>query len=238
MLRSAQRGFSLTELMIGSALGLFVIAGALQLYAANVRAAADTLRVSRLNQEMRAVLQLLGDELQRAGYWAGEPGIDPHAGNPFQSATNDIRIDRFTGEAAASCLLYAYDLNGDQRVGVGPGGLPGPHESTANLEQFGVRLRAGRLQLRTGGRTFACAVGSWQALTEPDTEVTVLRFTLQQRCLNLHADGGPCTSGDPALLRRRVTIALAGRSRADPGIRLRLETEVLIANDRVTASLP
>ncbi len=143
MLRSAQRGFSLTELMIGSALGLFVIAGALQLYAANVRAAADTLRVSRLNQELRAALQLLGNELRRAGYWAGEPGIDPHAGNPFQSAANDIRIGRLDGETTASCLLYAYDRNGDKRVGIGPSGLPGPHESAANLEQFGVRLRAG-----------------------------------------------------------------------------------------------
>lgn len=238
MLRSVQRGFSLTELMIGSALGLFVIAGALQLYAANVRAAADTLHVSRLNQELRAVLQLLGNELRRAGYWAGEPGVDPHAGNPFQSAANDIRIDRLDGEAAASCLLYAYDLNGDKRVGVGPGGLPGPYESAANLEQFGVRLRDGRLQLRTGGRTFTCDAGSWQALTGPDTQITALRFTLQQRCLNLREDGGPCASGDPALLRRRVTITLAGRSRADPSVQQRIETEVLIANDRLLAGLP
>lgn len=238
MLRSTQHGFSLTELMIGSALGLFVIAGALQLYAANVRAAADTLRLSRLNQEMRAVVQLLGDELRRAGYWAGEPGIDPHAGNPFHSDANDVRTGQLDGEAADSCLLYAYDVNADKRVGIGPGGRPHPDESAVNLEQFGVRLRAGRLQLRTGGHNFACDAGSWQALTEPDTEITALRFTLQQRCLNLGENGGPCTSGDPALLRRRVTIALAGRSRTDPGAHQRLETEVLIANDRVLASLP
>lgn len=233
-----QSGFSLTELMVGSTVGLLVIASALHLYALNVRATADTLRVSRLNQELRATLTLLHDELRRAGYWAGEPGLTQPQHNPFQTSANDLRLGNAVGEAADSCILYSYDANGDRLVGVGPSGMAGATTSTDNLEQFGFRLRNGQVQMRNGGTQFRCAGGSWQAVSDPDTEVTRLAFALEETCINVTDTAQPCATGAPALLRRSVRIVIAARGRSNPAIVQRLDTTVSIANDKLVTAYP
>jgi len=233
-----QRGFSLSELMIGSSVGLFVIAGALQLYLLNLRATNDNLRLSRLNQELRATLDLLRNDLRRAGHWMFYPALDHPEDNPFQSASNDVRFGAASGEAAASCILYSYDLNGDRLVGVGPSGTPGINTSTSNLEQFALRLRAGQAQLRSGGSSFNCTSGSWQAITDPDTEITTLHFEHVDDCFNLSDTAQACTSGDAALLRRQVRITLAARSRSDPNIVQEITQTVAIANDKLFSAYP
>lgn len=228
-------GFSLTELMVGSLVALLVIAGALQLYMLNLRGTADNLRLSRLNQELRATLELLRNDMRRAGHWAIEPGAGSPADNPFQADGVDVRLGQATGEVADSCVLYSYDLNGDRLVGVGPSGAAGPHTSNTNLEQFGFRLRAGQVQMRTGGNTFGCASGSWQAVTDPDTEITQFLFGAMRDCVNLLDVAEPCAVDEPALLRRRIRIAIGGRSRSDNRIVQQLDTTVVIANDKLLA---
>lgn len=224
--------------MVGSAVGLLVIAGALQLYLLNLRATNDNLRVSRLNQEARATLDLVRNDVRRAGYWMFEPGTDSPADNPFQSIDNDIHLGRAVGEADRSCILYSYDLNGDSYVGVGPSGPSGPSVSTDDLEQFGMRLRNGQVQLRTGGSAFNCTSGSWQAVTDPDTEITRLQFELIEDCHNLGDSAHACVSGDAALLRRQVRIALQARSRSDTNIVQELTNTVAIANDKLFNTYP
>jgi len=231
-----ERGFSLTELMVGSAVGLLVIAGALQLYLVNLGATADNLRLSRLNQELRATLELLRNDLRRTGYWAIEPGTGDPTDNPFHADGVDLRVGQAGGEAADSCVLYSYDLNGDRLVGVGPSGTAGAQTSNANLEQFGFRLRNGQVQMRNGGSAFDCASGSWQAVTDMDTEVTAFGFAMAQDCVNLRDIDEDCIAGDAALLRRRVQIGIAARSRSDHGIRQRLDSTVVIGNDKLLAS--
>lgn len=233
-----QHGFSLTELMIGSAVGLLVIAGAAQLYLLNLRATSDNLRISRLNQELRATLDLLHNDLRRAGYWALEPDSGDPADNPFQSAGNRVRLGHVTGEADDSCILYSYDLNSDQLVGVGAAGTPGLATTAVNLEQFGFRLRDGVIQMRNGGSSFDCTTGSWQAITDPDTEITTLQFTLMETCSNLLDTTQTCLSGEPALLARRIGIAIDGRSRSDNAVSQQLTSTVTIANDILLAAYP
>ena len=245
MLKSTQ-GFSLIELMIGSVLGLIVVAGALQLYLTNIQATSHSVRSSRLNQELRASLDMLSRELRRSGYWAGEPMVDRPFDNPFQTHTNDLRVDRHPGEAESSCILYSYDLNADKQVGVGASGSAGAQHNRVNLEQFGLRLRNGRLQLRNGGNRFDCGSGVWQGISDADTEITRLAFQLHVQCIPLStsvttgaATGvADCTPGRPALLRRRVAIQLAARSRSDGGISHQLDSEVLIGNDKLLRNHP
>jgi type II secretory pathway component PulJ len=231
-----QSGFSLTELMVGSTVGLLVIASALQLYALNVRATADTLRVSRLNQELRATLDLLRRDLRRAGYWAGEPGLTRPLDNPFHAPGNDVALGSAPGEVDASCILYSYDANGDRLVGVGPSGAASATASTDNLEQFGFRLRNEQMQMRHGGAVFDCGSGSWQAVSDPDTAITRLEFTLLEDCIGLHDTMQPCAAGEPGLLRRRVRIVIEGHVRSDPDIVQHLDTTVSIANDKLIAA--
>lgn len=233
-----QLGFSLTELMVGSTVGLLVIAGALQLYVVNLRATSDTIQLSRLNQELRGTLDLLTNDLRRAGYWAFTPGSATPLENPFQADTNDVQLGNSTGEPENSCILYSYDLNSDIHVGVGPSGIPGPTASTSNLEQFGFRLRAGQIQMRNGGSPFNCTSGSWQAVTDADTEITGLQFELQETCINLLDVEQLCTPGDPGMLRRSVSIALQARSRSDEAITHQLTNSVALANDKLLSVVP
>lgn len=233
-----ERGFTLTELMVGSTVGLIVVAGALQLYMLNLRAATDNLRLSRLNQELRATLDLLHNDLHRAGYWSFAPGVDSPADNPFQNEDNRLRLGHAPGENDASCILYSYDANADGRVGVGAAGSPGLSTSTANLEQFGFRLRNGQVQMRNGGGSFDCRSGSWQAITDPDTEITTLHFALTETCSNLRDPATACASGAPALLQRRVTLAIDGHSRSDSRVHQQLTSTVAIANDLLLAVYP
>lgn len=233
-----QRGFSLTELMIGSAIGLLVIAGAVQFYLLNLRATTDNLRLSRLNQELRATLDLLQNDLRRAGYWSFMPGAESPADNPFQSEGNRLRLGHAPGEREDTCILYSYDANADGRVGVGAAGSPGLTTSTANLEQFGFRLRNGQVQMRNGGSAFDCRSGSWQNVTDPDTEITALHFTLTETCSNLRAPDTACSSGDLALVQRRVSIVFGGRSRGDNAVSHQLTSTVAVANDLLLATHP
>lgn len=233
-----QRGFSLTELMIGSAIGLIVIAGAVQLYLLNLRATTDNLRLSRLNQELRATLDLLQNDLRRAGYWSFAPGVDSPADNPFQNQDNRLRLGHAPGENDDSCILYSYDANADGRVGVGAAGSPNFTASTANLEQFGFRLRDGQIQMRSGGSVFDCRSGSWQNVSDPDTEITALHFTLTETCSNLRDPEAACSGGDPALLQRRVIVAIDGRSRSDTAVAHQLTSTVTVANDRLLTAYP
>ncbi len=226
------------ELMVGSTVGLLVIAGALQLYVVNLRATSDTLQLSRLNQELRGTLDLLTNDLRRAGYWAFTPGTVSPLENPFQTDANDLQLGQGTGEIENSCILYSYDLNSDLQVGVGPSGVAGPTTSTSNLEQFGFRLRAGQIQMRNGGSSFNCTSGSWQAVTDADTEITVLQFGLQETCINLLDVEQACTAGDPGLLRRSVNIALQARSRSDTAITHQLTNSVALANDKLLSAAP
>lgn len=237
MLKSAH-GFSLVELMIGSTLGLLVIAGALHLYLSNINATAHTLRASRLHQELRASHDLLVRDLRRSGYWAGEPMIDRPFDNPFQLPYNDLRLGHHSDEPADSCVLFSYDLNADKQVGVGTAGSAAAQHNHVNLEQFGLRLRNGQLQLRNGGAGLDCGSGTWQGISDPDTEITQLSFQLIEQCIALDPTASGCAPGAPALLRRRIALHLAARSRSDNSITHQLNSEALIGNDKLLRALP
>ena len=97
---------------------------------------------------------------------------------------------------------------------------------------------AGQAQLRSGGASYTCTSGSWQAITDPDTEITTLHFEHVDDCFNLSDTAQACTLGDAALLRRQVRITLAARSRSDPNIVQEITHTVAIANDKLFSAYP
>lgn len=136
-----QYGVTLIGLMIGLAVGLLVLSATLQAYLMISEGARDTLREARLDQELRAALDVMRLDIRRAGYWA-DPNPDPLA-NPFQrryaQINNDLCVDTAgdTGDCATpvctarhdvgecrtwvqtgSCITYGYDADGDGLVGI------------------------------------------------------------------------------------------------------------------------
>ena len=65
--RRLQRGLSLVELMVGSALGLLVVAAALLAFTHHLRESRSLLLETRLMQDLRTATELVAHNLRRAG---------------------------------------------------------------------------------------------------------------------------------------------------------------------------
>ena len=96
-----QNGFTLIELMIGMAVGLIVLSGALFLYLKIYTVSQSTLASTQLNRELGILVDTMSGEIRRHGYFANS------GANPYQaSSTAGISI-------SGSCILYGYDVNAD-----------------------------------------------------------------------------------------------------------------------------
>jgi|GEM_PF-6556515 len=96
-----QMGFSLIELMIAIALGLIIITGVVYVASSAVRTNVDTLRTTRLEQELRGVLLMLNRDLKRAGYYA-------NSGNVLLcSANSTYTLSATTGSSIVATLTPA-----------------------------------------------------------------------------------------------------------------------------------
>lgn len=144
-----QRGLSLVEMMVGIAVGMFIVAGTTKLFVDYLGSNRILLVETRVNQDLRAAADLVARDLRRAGYWRNaETGISSTLGvlpvdNPYEA----VAYDAGTGE-----LTYSYAKDADNAINAG-------------TEAFGVRRVAvsgtGVLQLRTAG--------GWQTITDPGT---------------------------------------------------------------------
>ncbi len=163
-------GFTLTELLVAMTLGAVLLTGLLAFFAGLLDMQSRLLRQQRLHQALAGLMTVMVHDIRRAGFWAhagrtvGTPAGDTlaflsAADNPFSAA---LRHD-------GSCLLYAYDLDGNGRQD--------------RNEQRGFRLQAGILLTRRSGRPREreCATGRWWRLSDPAAlQVTRLEFRIHR----------------------------------------------------------
>lgn len=218
--RTACRGLTTVELLVGLVVGLFISAGLLTMWLKLQTSTLNALAYARLNQDLRAISTVMANDIRRAGYraWSPDSAVDVTV-NPFMTAPDDIVIDRFdAGEAPASCLTYSYDLNQD--------GLPGGGVN----EHFGFRLHAGAIEMRVGGMPFNCHAGAWQDITQAGTIIDRLHFSLLQRAV--YPPGG-CIPAQPCITARLVVFELSGHLAAQPTRIIDITRSIHIANDRI-----
>lgn len=146
-----QRGFSLVELMVATVVGLIVSAAVLALVIAIIRSNRQTLQSTRLNQELRATLGVIANDLRRARA-VDDPlstAMAP-AGNPYRAVSTAI----------AGCVVYAYD-----------GAINGPWHV--------IKLDSGRIVLQgAAAKPADCSpAGTPQVLGSDNVEITELTFT-------------------------------------------------------------
>lgn len=265
----SEAGLTLVELLIGVLLGTIVAAGALSVYVMSIQGQTDNIQLARLNQDMRAMMDIMVRDIRRAGFVTDNPEPEADGGylsslknNPFFAATNDLAIYN-----NGSCIVYSYNRNHPYEKTQAP---PDNIIKVDNDERLGFRLSSGNLQMRLSGNTNAScnAEGdSWQSITEPEVEITALKFTLTSSTLNVSSmatdddeDGffngdnnknGLCDSGedctkcvrdgspDPACLTiRTVTIALSGRLRDDHDVVQTINSQVRVRNDKYFPPVP
>ncbi len=191
-----QKGTTLVELLIGMVVGLLVATGALSVLLLSLQAQGDTIKLARLNQDLRAMLDVMVRDIRRAGFATDDPEntlifieTNPFFDSTSANATTDIFVYDYAG-GTDNCIVYSYNRNLNTEV-------------DAN-ERLGFRLASdGDLEMRRGGSSNEnCSNGSWETFTEPEVEVTTLTFALTTTAsLNVSSmvtdsDGDGCYDGD------------------------------------------
>jgi prepilin peptidase dependent protein B len=215
--RSTCRGVSLVELMVGLALGLFIVAAALFLLSEHLRENRSLLLQARLQQDLRTTLDLMSRHLYRAGFW-GTPQAAIWQTDTVPQ-TNPYSLLMPNGN---SVLFHASrDAQENQQVD--------------SNESLGFRLQRGVLQMQLGA-------GGWQSLTDPE----VMRITQLQIQPHIHEQTladlchRPCppasTTCPPRQQVRSMQITLQASATHDAQVQRSLQTQVRLRNDAVHGS--
>lgn len=220
MKRTRQRGLSLVELMVGIAVGLFVLAAAAAMTATQLSDNRRLLLETQVQQDLRMAADIIARDLRRAGYAGGQwvNAIWPSAGTS-SGGSQPNTFDTFAVGADGDSVEF--DYNGD-------GG--GPVEA-------GYRLQGTRLQSDLG-------TGGWQDLTDAST-LEITAFTVQSDPVEVTSgpvpDKLPCprlcpdttTNCWPELVVRDVRITIVGRAVSDAAVQHTVTRSVRLRNDQI-----
>jgi len=223
--KTIQTGFTLTEITVGLFIGAIILASTLYVFSSLSRSGSQSLSRSRLNQDLSALINVISDDVRRAGYWNWTPELSiPLKNNPFVQQKWDIEINRYdANETHSSCITFSYDLDGDS--------LPGEKR----MEQFGYRLRNKTIEMRTGGSSFNCQSGNWQRITQTGMEINELSFLLNSYRINTSKSDPetPCQANDLCVLRRSLHISIIANNSGQQKNILKLNNLIQIKNDKI-----
>lgn len=213
------RGLTLVELLVASAVGLFIVATVSSLFVGQLRTHRGLLLESRLMQELRTATDLVTRDLRRAGHWGAAAsgvwlrGASGVLANPYAAVT--------LGAAPASAAV-AFRFSRDAVEN---------HQLDDN-EAFGLRLRGGVLEMQLGS-------GGWQALTDAGSVVVTdfrLVPTLQTLDLAAWCPRGCSGSDCPRQQVRSIAVLIGAHAARDAQITRTLRSEVRLRNDAVTGT--
>lgn len=236
-----QRGLSIVELLVGVAIGLFILTGALKLFSDYINNNRRLTLETRVNQDLRAAVDLISRDLRRAGFWGNSiSGVVTTNSQPV-AATSPYSAVSPIGTASAPSTTSIYSYSQDIE-----------NNTLDDNENFGFRLNSGVLQYQK-------SKDNWQAITDSNTLiVTVFTITpapvlscirLDQYCTNssatcatcaLDTNGCPTTTCNtcPFIKVRSYEIALQGTSTTDASVMRGVQETVRVRNDQLLGSCP
>ena len=222
MRRQRSRGLSMIELLVGTAVGLVVVAAAAGVVGAHQRELRRSLSEARLMQDLRTTSELVARDLRRAGHWSAAASgvrVEGDAATPIANPHASIA----PAFAASSAVALSFSNGSGDGVAVD------------DSERFGFRLRAGAVELQLGA-------GNWQAVSDPATLV-VTAFRVEPRVDETSLASfcaAPCAAGStvcpPRQQIRSYTVTLAARSATDATLTRSLHAGVRARNDAVLGS--
>lgn len=104
--RRTARGFTLLEMMVALVLGLLVVAAVLAFIFSLIRANSETVLSTRLNQELRATMALIANDLRRAR-GLSDPIAAVNQGGTVVNPYSTISVS-----GTKDCVLYSYADSG------------------------------------------------------------------------------------------------------------------------------
>lgn len=118
---SIPQGFTLVELMVSMVLSLFLIAGMVQLFIGTRQVARVQDSLSRVQENGRYAIELIGRELRKAGYKSNAFIVNDAAFPAFDGSTSSLpNIDFAAGDAIAgsdTSLSLRYQGSGSPAAG-------------------------------------------------------------------------------------------------------------------------
>jgi prepilin peptidase dependent protein B len=217
-----QLGLSMVELMVGVAVGLFVVAGATMVVSNQLGDNRRLMLETQIQQDLRAAADVIAKDLRRSGHWDDAKTSVWHAGATTVASNANTGLTHADPDAAqplvpnspASGVQFRYT-----RAGV--------------VEQSGFRLRNGAIQMLIGG--------NWQALTDATTlRITKLEVELNSRDISL-ACFSPCgaaPSCPPTQTVRDITVVIEGAAVHDASVRRGAQSNVRLRNDVIQGACP
>lgn len=213
-----QRGLSIVELMVGIAIGLFVVAAAAMVMSSQLTSNRRLLLDTQLQQDLRVTADIVTRELRRAGSMRDALAQRTvwHAGMTQVPLDNYFGAD-LTAASAPTSVRYRYQ------------------RAPAGNTQYGFRLEGTRLQ------TLADDVA--QDLTDPSV-MTVTGFTITPSANTPVKLPCPrnCPDGTqdcwPTLTVREFTVEITAQAANDATIQRSVRSQVRVANDYVARVVP
>jgi hypothetical protein len=213
------RGLSIVELMVGIAIGLFVVAAASMLVATQLSDNRRLTLETQVQQDLRATADIITRELRRAGHWAQARHSvgDPATTNPNTGVTVEDGTPFPEGQPLSAVLL-SYSRSGD--------------EADMDVVELGFGLSNGVVQTQLGD-------APWQALTDANTlNVTEFTVTMNRQPIPLECPK-PCPDPSvecrPILEVRDLTVFIKGRAAHDASVERSIRSNVRLRNDTVVA---
>jgi prepilin peptidase dependent protein B len=230
-------GLSIVELMIGIAIGLFIVAGATLMLTTQLGDNRRLLLEAQVQQDLRAAADMISRDIRRAGYWGqAYQQVWPAAtaaSNPY------VRMDPAAAPLGTNAIEYDRSTDED-------GAVFGTDDNAVDVALNRPRERVG-FKLNATNKTIDYMVGAnnWQALTDKDVlEVTTFQLDLTSRLVDVPCGAGPCgpcVAGlCPALnpitgcrlvqAHRDVTITIVAEALHDRTVRRALRDNVRLRN--------
>ena len=222
-------GLSIVELMIGIAIGLFIVAGATLMLTTQLGDNRRLLLEAQVQQDLRAAADMISRDIRRAGYWGqAYQQVWPAAAaasNPY------VRIDPAAAPLGTSAIEYDRSTDED-------GAVFGTDDNSVDATPDRPRERVG-FRLHSTNKTIDYMVGAnnWQALTDKEVlEVTTFQLVLTSRPVDVPCGAGPCPVVNPATgcrlvqAHRDVTITIVARAVHDPTVQRALRDNVRLRN--------
>lgn len=219
-------GMSIIELLVGVAIGLFILVGASAMFVNNITNSRQLLLETRINQDLRTTMDLIARDLRRGAYWGNSI-----AGTIATGSSSITSSNPYAAIAAGSTQVdYTYTRDATEN-----------NTLDATTEQFGVKLdtTTHAIQMNIGG--------TWQTLTNtdlltiPDSGFTITPtetfIDIRTACSKTCTDS-LLTPTCPRVQVRTYNIVLTGTSKTNSAVSRTLRSQVRVRNDAMLGSCP
>lgn len=231
--RSATRGLSIVELMIGITISLFILAGATMVLTSQLGDNRRLLLEAQVQQDLRAAADMISRDIRRAGYWGKAHCNVWPAANCVVANNPYTAMNPQSATALAPAVQVVYDRSTDEEGGR----LIGTDDDLVDgavgrpREQVGFRWNADNRTI-----DYLVGAGNWQALTDAAVlQVTRFDMVINARDLPVPCGAGPCPvlgpGGCPLFQRSRdVAFTIVANAVHDANVRRSLRDNVRLRN--------